>query len=275
MENLAFNKEHYDQKYSKLDIDMMINKVHNYEQFLQDALVTDTSWHGLYYGGFERYIKGKRILELGCGDGLNSLIMAALGGLVTAIDISEASIQFLSKCNESLGLSVVPIVGDFPTLRIPENYFDIVVGKAFLHHLTHEQEILYIQKIVRVLKCDGLARFFEPAMNNRTIDWIRWIIPVRGRPSRLSRKAFQEWKENDPHPDRDNSSRHFREVGNEYFKNVKIVHIGSLERLHRLMPGGRFNRNFRRWAHKTEERLPGWFRDAAARSQMIQYSHPR
>lgn len=56
---------------------------------------------------------------------------------------------------------------------------------------------------------------------------------------------------------------------------VDIVPFGSLERLCRLLPRGRFSRQLRRSAHKADTHLPGWLRLKAARSQLIVYRQPR
>lgn len=228
--NVAKNKDHYNDLYSHVSAELIVAKVRNSEPFLDKAIKTDTSWHGLYQGDFRHLLKGKNILELGCGDGLNALIMAKLGGQVTAIDISEQSKVIIDKVNKECSLSVRAVTGDFSNELFEENSFDIVVGKAFLHHLTHDQEALYLEKVAKLLKPTGEARFLEPATNSKLLDNLRWLTPVPGRPSKLNQKAFAEWKENDPHPTRDNSTEHFVTVGHNFFDLVETVMVGSLER---------------------------------------------
>lgn len=274
--NTFQNKNHYDQVFSHVSVDTLIQKVKNSRVFLKDAIETDTSWHGLYQGGFRDIIAGKQVLELGCGDGLNALIMAQLGANVTAIDISEKSQILIESANKQLSLSVTAISGDFQKMDFFNSQtFDFVLGKAFLHHLTHEVEKSYLEKVARLLKSSGEARFFEPAINSKWIDMLRWVTPVPGRPSILNRKEFIEWKKKDPHPIRDNSTKHYIQVGNLYFDYVQTIMIGSIERLCRVLPSGKFNRSYRRWAHRIEPKLPDWFRYSAARSQLIIYRSPK
>ncbi len=273
--NIDVNKEHYDDVYSHVSVDSIIAKVRNAESFLDRAIKTDTSWHGLFQGDFRHKLKGKNILELGCGDGLNAFIMAKLGGQVTAIDISEQSKVIIEKVNKEFSLPVKAVTGDFSNESFEENSFDVIVGKGFLHHLTHDQEAVYLEKVAKLLKPTGEARFFEPAMNSKLLDNLRWITPVPGRASMLNQKAFAEWKKNDPHPVRNNSTNHFITVGHQYFGLVETVMIGSLERFCRLLPSGKFNSAYRQWAHRVEPHLPRWFRFAAARSQLIIYRDPK
>lgn len=275
-ENIEKNVGHYDEAYQKVDLEKIIDHVNNFEKFLLTAIPKDTSWHGLYANDFRNVVRGKKVLELGCGDGLNALIMAKLGADVIANDISSQSEVIISEIAKRLQLpNIKAISGDLREIDFPENEFDFVIGKAFIHHLTHDLEEQYLQIITRILKRDGEARFFEPAVNNKLVDEIRLLVPVPGRPSKLNKKAFEEYKRNDPHPVRDNSSDHYRRVGDKYFYSTEIIFIGTLERFCRMMPEGNFRADYRRWAHRVEPRLPGMIRKLAARSQTIIYKNPK
>lgn len=273
-QNISINEKHYDEVYKSIDISLLVHRIMNRDEFFTDAINTDASWHGFYKGEFADRINGKKILELGSGDGLNAFIMASFGAKVTAIDISPQSKVIIDKANAFLGTSVTALAGDFRQIDFPDK-FDFIVGKAFLHHLNHEVENQYLRKIASLLAQTGEARFFESAVNSPFLDEIRWIIPVPGRPSKLNRKAFDEWKKNDPHPVRDNSTRHYIQTGRQYFNIVETEMIGSLERLYRLLPNGKFNRSYRQFAHKLERKLPRWLRYYAARSQLIVYKDPK
>lgn len=275
-ENIAKNVACYDQFYAKVNVDNLVAKVRNLKNFLEEAIRTDTGWHGFYHGGFLDRIANKRILELGCGDGLNALVMASLGADVVANDISHETERILKEATSRLGIVNLQVcVGNFSVLPFEERSFDFVVGKAFLHHLTHELEEDYISKAADLLKASGEARFQEPAVNSLFLDKVRWLIPVPERPSILCRKRFLKWKENDAHPERDNSSNHYLQLGRKFFFDAAIVPFGSIERFCRLMPSGNFNRRFRRWAHRADERLPMSFRYRLARAQVISFRHPR
>jgi SAM-dependent methyltransferase len=274
--NLRRNREHYDSEYTRINAEALVAKVRRLNAFFDDATKTDTSWHGFYHGGFRDRIAKKRVLELGCGDGLNALVMAAFGADVVAIDLSIETERILKEAASKLHIANVQVfVGDFAAIPFEPRSFDFVVGKAFLHHLTHELEDRYLSKAAQLMKPVGEARFFEPATNSAFLDKLRWTIPVPGRHSILNKRRFLEWKEHDPHPARDNSSDHFRRVGKKYFNEVSIVPVGSIERFCRIMPQGSFNRRLRRWAHRVEVRLPMWFRFKAARSQLIVFGHPK
>ena len=150
-----------------------------------------------------------------------------------------------------------------------------MVGKAFLHHLTLPVEKLFLKETARLLKPEGEARFFEPAVNSMLLDELRWHIPVKGRPSKFQTAAFKEWKENDPHPDRSFSSKHFEKAGREFFKEVETIPVGTLERFSRLMPAGEKRNRYRQWALKAEITLPLFINRLFTRSQLIVYWNPK
>lgn len=275
-ENTLKNENHYDEIYSRVDIESIIKKVNNIENFINDATKTDTSWVGLYFGYFQNQLIDKTVLELGCGDCLNAAVMAKLGAKVYANDISQKSGDIIkalnSKCNFQFPIQFID--GDFLDATVNCDYFDIVIGKAFVHHLTEEQELEFTEKIVTVLKPNGIVRYFEPAVNSKFLDFLRWLTPMPGRPSIIQRKKFKIWKQNDPHPERDNSSNHYKIIGSKYFEYTMIVPIGTIERFCRFIPS-RFNRPLRRFSFKVEKWLPNYMNLLLARSQLIEYKNPK
>ena len=229
--NTLKNEKHYDQVDSKINIQHILNKIENLDNFLTDATQTYTNWVGcsikMY---FQNQLKGKKILELGCGDCTNAAVMAAFGAEVYANDISQKSGEIIKKLNAycKYESEIKFIEGDFLKSEITNNFYDIVIGKAFVHHLTNEQEIEFTEKIVSKLKPNRIVRYFEPAVNNAFLDNLRWLTPVPGRPSKIQKKKFKKWKINDSHPETDNSSKHYVNIRNKYFGKTKIVPIGSM-----------------------------------------------
>ncbi len=276
-ENIDRNRRLFNQRYSGVDLSLLLHRVENHERFLADATVTDAGWVSFYYGDFRQRLKGARVLELGCGNGLNALIMAKHGASVVAIDIAEEGPQTLKRLAKAAGLSarIETHAGDFRELSFEPRSFDFVVGQAFLHHLTHDLEDEILRRSASLVKPDGEARFAEPAINSKTLDQMRWLVPVPGRPSILSRKAFARWRDADAHPARDNSTAHFEAVGRRYFDEVEIVTMGGIDRLYRFFPRKEATRRFRRWAWRFERRLPERLNRTIARIQTVMYRKPR
>ena len=275
-QNHEKNKEHYEKLYANYDIKNILYWINHLDEFLDSATTTETSWFALYQGNFREKLKGKKVLEMGCGNCINAAVMAALGAEVYANDIASSSGDIIRRLNENFEFEfpIVFVEGDFLKNDLESGSFDFVVGKAFLHHLTIPVEKLFLAETARLLKPDGEARFFEPAVNSKLLDEIRWHIPIGGRPSKFKKQAFQKWKENDPHPDRSLNSVHFRNAGEGFFKKTCITPVGTLERFSRLMKWGRKREDFRRKALKAENWLPTFLNRLFSRSQLIIYKEP-
>jgi len=270
------NEDFFNREYSRVDVRDIVAMLHRRDAFLDNATRMHISWVGLYHGDFRNELKGKRVLELGCGDCGNAALMAALGAEVYANDIASVCGNIIKGLNESYPFEI-PIrfvEGDFMKFDFPDDSFDIVVGKSFVHHLTNEQEVAFTEKIARILKDDGMVRYFEPAVNSRILDELRWMIPVKGRPSKLQREKFRAWKEEDVHPERDNSAAGYRRMGRRFFHDVKIVNLGCLDRFERFLPAGPFKGKFRVFAFRAEKWLPGFIRNPLARGQSVTYRRP-
>lgn len=271
------NKEHYEKVYSNYSISNILWWINNLDGYLDFATKHETSWFAIYSGNFRKEIAGKKVLEMGCGDCNNAAVMAALGAEVYANDIAAASGEIVEKLNEnySFKFPIKFIKGDFLQNELSSGTFDYIIGKAFLHHLTVPVERLFLQETARLLKDGGEARFFEPAVNNKLLDDLRWLIPVKGRPSKLNKKDFKIWKENDPHPDRSFSSKHFLKAGEEFFAKSRITPVGSLDRFRRIILNRKLNSRFTGWALKSERYLPSYINSSFARSQLIVYNNPK
>lgn len=274
--NQKKNIEHYDRLYRNYSLKNIIYWINNLEGYLQFVTSHETSWHAIYKDDFRNRIKGKKVLEMGCGDCNNAAVMAALGAEVYANDIAPSSGEIVNKLNETFQFDypIQFIEGDFLNNKEASESFDFVVGKAFLHHLSLPVEKKFLKETARLLKKNGEARFFEPAINSGALDELRWMIPVKDRPSKLNRKKFRAWKEADPHPDRPFTSKHFRDAGQEFFKECEITPIGSLDRFRRVISNRKWNAAYSKWALNNEHKLPGYLSYTFARSQLLVYRLP-
>ena len=123
-------------------------------------------------------IKGKRVLDFGCGNGSNSLLLARRGASVCGIDISH---DLLAIARERLGRADTPLqplflVASAHDLPFESESFDLVFGIAILHHLDLR---LVSAEVHRVLKPGGRAIFQEPVRNSKLIEFGRRLLPAR------------------------------------------------------------------------------------------------
>lgn len=76
---------------------------------------------------------GARILELGCGTGALSCMLAQRGFEVVGIDISESAISFARSVAAERGLRVQFHVAEACTWNAPAGAFDVVIDAHLLH----------------------------------------------------------------------------------------------------------------------------------------------
>lgn len=125
-------------------------------------------------------LRGKRVLELGCGVGDNTVMMARRGAQVTALDIAPSSVQITRQCAEANNQSAAIHVSLMPAERLafPDGTFDWVVGFGLLHHAN---VAVLAPEIRRVLRQDGHALFFEPLGTNPILEFARHHLPYRDK----------------------------------------------------------------------------------------------
>lgn len=78
--------------------------------------------------------KGKRVLDLGCGIGTVALEFARHGATVTAIDLSERSLEIARKRAEVEKLGIYFWHADMEAYKFEPDSFDLVWGWGSLHH---------------------------------------------------------------------------------------------------------------------------------------------
>ena len=137
------------------------------------------TWHELEYCyALLGDARGKTVLEYGCGDGQNTLLLALRGAKVKALDISPDLIEIAKKrlaVNHVEG-DVEFIVGSAHNIPLPDESVDIVFGMAILHHLDLG---LSAKEVNRVLKKGGKAIFKEPVRNSRIVKFARKLVPYQ------------------------------------------------------------------------------------------------
>ena len=121
---------------------------------------------------------GQRVLDLGCGDGEFTPLLASHGANVLGLDISTDLLGLARRRIEldGFGKQVRPLCGSAHGIPLHSDSVDVVFGMAVLHHLDLD---LAAREVHRVLKPGGRAIFKEPVRNSRVIAAIRAMIPYR------------------------------------------------------------------------------------------------
>lgn len=97
--------------------------------------------------------KGKRVLDIGCGNGYVLSKYAREGAEVFGVDITETAVGITKKRFEWLKLNGNIRVANAEELPFEDNYFDCVCSMGVLHHTPDTQKA--IDEVYRVLKPGG------------------------------------------------------------------------------------------------------------------------
>lgn len=135
------------QKFSSLQEDRQGGSIDFLKQYLKDKCF------------------GKNILDYGCGNGFYSWWLAKCGGNVTAIDLSEKSLEVAKKRAEKEGFALKINFSkmDCEKLEFKDNSFDIIFDGGTFSSL--DLSIAYVE-LARVLKPDGFLIGIETFGHN-------------------------------------------------------------------------------------------------------------
>ncbi|MCI0397007.1 MAG: class I SAM-dependent methyltransferase [Chloroflexi bacterium] len=122
---------------------------------------------------------GERVLDLGCGEGKETLTLASRGLLVIGVDLSQLQLSRARQliCEQFPGARVHFVQANAEELPFKDGAFRVIYGKAILHHLDIEGSA---QEIGRLLPPGGRATFAEP-MKRHPLFWLARRLTPRLR----------------------------------------------------------------------------------------------
>lgn len=99
--------------------------------------------------------KGKKLLEVGCGTGIDLVRFAQVGATVTGIDLSTTALDLARKNMERKGLAADLVRMNGEEMDFGENVFDVVYAHGVLQYTANTEKM--VAEIHRVLKPGGQA----------------------------------------------------------------------------------------------------------------------
>lgn len=112
-----------------------------------------------YLSWFENLPSSGRILDVGCGPGFFSVVLAGAGFSVTALDASAGMIDQARHRASVRGVCIETVQGDAQALPFSDNAFDCVCSRNLVWNL--EDPRAAYREWLRVLKPGGVMLVFD------------------------------------------------------------------------------------------------------------------
>jgi len=131
------------------------------------------------FAEFERW-RGKKVLEIGCGIGTDTINFARAGAQVTTVDLSEKSMELARKRAAVFGLEdrIRFCAGNAEQLSsfVPPKPYDLIYSFGVIHHTPHPDAVL-----------EQLRQYTRPGTTVKIMvyhrrSWkVAWILATEGK----------------------------------------------------------------------------------------------
>ncbi|MBP3974053.1 glycosyltransferase [Pseudoxanthomonas spadix] len=114
-------------------------------------------WHR--YAWCREVVRGRKVLDIACGEGYGSALLAGTAARVSGVDISPEAIAHARKTYSGVG-NVDFHVASATSIPFEADTFEVIVSFETVEHLMEQEEML--AELRRVLKPDGILIMSSP-----------------------------------------------------------------------------------------------------------------
>lgn len=116
--------------------------------------------HTQRYMSVSRLVSGKKVLDIACGEGYGSAILADYAFEVIGIDIDEGTIKRADEKYKKDNLRYK--IGNIVDIPEENNSIDVIVSFETIEHVSPKQQEQFLAECRRVLKKDGILIISTP-----------------------------------------------------------------------------------------------------------------
>ena len=132
------------------------------ERYIPESAPADVAyehWHRYFYA--QQFIKGKEVLDIACGSGYGSALMAESAASVTGVDIDAETVAYCQSVyvRDNLrflqgSVASIPVEG--------EAVFDVIVCFETIEHVDAPEQAAFLQEAKRLLRPGGILLISTP-----------------------------------------------------------------------------------------------------------------
>lgn len=116
-------------------------------------------------------LRGKTILDVGCGLGESSVYFAIQGAKVTALDLSPKMVNLAKRLAQHHRTEIDGVVSSAESLDVPAASFDFVYLGNVVHHVMKREQLW--ERVHRALKPGGMFLSWDPVAYNPVVNVYR------------------------------------------------------------------------------------------------------
>jgi 2-polyprenyl-3-methyl-5-hydroxy-6-metoxy-1,4-benzoquinol methylase len=176
-----------------------------YERHFPDSEITSEEeyynhlMHIATYQYALKFVKGKSVLDYGCGSGYGSYLLSGIAKKVTGVDVSDESIKYCRNSYSANNLFFRTVAD------LTDEKYDVITSFQVIEHVLNVDG--FLEKIKKLLSRDGYLLISTPDLTNRLFKFIQkpWNV-----------YHIKEY-----------SSSGLYNLLNKYFTRVDLLKIGS------------------------------------------------
>lgn len=108
-------------------------------------------WHRYHFA--TRWVPGKRVLDIACGEGYGSALLARTAREVVGVDVSEEAVAHAMRAYAGSG-NLTFMHGSCTAIPLPDASVDVAVSFETLEHIAGQRE--FVDELARVLAPGGV-----------------------------------------------------------------------------------------------------------------------
>jgi SAM-dependent methyltransferase len=137
----------------------MTGEAERYLPQMTGAHISYEHWHRYLFAA--RLVAGKAVLDVACGEGYGSRLMAGAAASVVGVDVDADAVRDAAASYPAANLTF--LCGSAEQIPVEgEHVFDVVVSFETLEHLAADGQLRFVAEVKRLLKPDGLLLISTP-----------------------------------------------------------------------------------------------------------------